>query len=718
MTFKEFEKTFPKSKLLKKMLKKTNWKNKKKINHDTGESYIIQYLNMGIAFDIESSSFYDNGEKRAVMYLWQFAVQDTVIYGRTWGEFKELMEMLSILLHLDINRRILVYIHNLNYEYQWFRFKFNWVDLFAREDRRPMYAVTDFGVEFRCSWLLTGKKLDDVGEEVGKKKLKEQMNYDIIRTPETPLDEETLEYGMRDVEILTSLIENKIKEDGDITKIPLTKTGYVRNYVRKHCLYTNGRPNKSYQNMIKNLTMELPEYKLATEAYLGAFTHASNLNSGIAFGLMDNLNSFDFTSSYPAVICQKFGYPIGKGRRIFPKNEDELINYGKHYCTISRVTLHKLKSTFEYEHIISYSRCIECEGEILDNGRIVSADRITISVSEIDLFWIKRFYEYEYMDIGTTYLYKRGYLPKEIIECTLELYRKKTELKGVSGCEEEYRCGKEMLNSLYGMMCLAIITDQIEYVDDWVTNKVSDSPLMMLEQLESDNNSKSRFTFYLWGLYITAWARSNLYEAIYELKGDYLYSDTDSVKIKNYIKHKDFFENYNKKSDKEIENCLKYYGLDTKLYRPKNKYGEEKPLGWWDEEGEMLYFKALRSKAYIYKKMTKTKENGEEVIKPMWHLTVAGTGKDSTMKYIEEKHKTDEAILEAFADGLEIPAENTGKLTHTYIDCKTEGEVTDYLGNTYHYQEDSSIHMEKCGYEISLGDYADWLLGIQKYVKQ
>lgn len=725
MFFEEFKKSFQKSKLFKKMLRKTNWKNKKKFNPDTNESYTIQYLNMGIGFDIETSSWKNScGEKLACMYLWQFAIQDTVILGREWKEFKELMDLLSSSLSLSYNRRIIIYIHNMNYEYQWFRLKFNWVDVFAREERRPMYGVTDTGLEFRCSWLLTGKNLESVGKDVGVKKLKEEMNYDLLRTPITPLEDNVLDYGENDVLILTTLIENKIKEDGDITKIPLTKTGYVRQYVRRNCLYTNGKPNKAYQNLIKNLKMETAEYKLATEAYLGAFTHAANTNSGRSFGVSDKLRSFDFTSSYPAVVCQKCGYPMGAGRRVFPKNRKELESKMECYCTITRVTFHNFKSIFPWEHTISSSRCISMTDAEIDNGRIVSAKEITMSISEIDYYWIKKFYDFDdEIYIGTTYIYKRGYLPKEIISAFLHFYKMKTELKDVTnaeqpGAEEDYKYYKELLNSAYGMMCLAVVTDEIEYDDEWTKKKISEHPELMMEQLEKDNNSNSRFTFYLWGLYITAWARSNLYTAIYRLKGDYLYSDTDSVKIKNWEKYKKYFEDYNKNSDMEIERCLKFHGLDVNLYRPKNKYGKEKPLGHWDDEGDMIYFKALRSKAYIYKKMTKTKENGEEVIKPMWHLTVAGTGKDSSMKYIENTYKTDKEILKNFCDGLEIPCENTGKLTHTYIDEHIDGEVTDYLGNTYHFTEDSAIHMEKCAYKITLGAYADWLIGIQNDIKQ
>ena len=49
---------------------------------------VTYYYNIPCAFDIEVSSFYYNGEKRACMYIWQFGILNWVTYGRTWEEYK------------------------------------------------------------------------------------------------------------------------------------------------------------------------------------------------------------------------------------------------------------------------------------------------------------------------------------------------------------------------------------------------------------------------------------------------------------------------------------------------------------------------------------------------------------------------------------------------------------------------------------------------------
>ena len=47
----------------------------------------ISYFNIPCAFDIETSSFYNNGEKVAIMYIWMLSINGYIILGRTWEDF-------------------------------------------------------------------------------------------------------------------------------------------------------------------------------------------------------------------------------------------------------------------------------------------------------------------------------------------------------------------------------------------------------------------------------------------------------------------------------------------------------------------------------------------------------------------------------------------------------------------------------------------------------
>lgn len=283
----------------------------------------IEWYNVPAAFDIEVTSFYKNGihdsdMKRAIMYHWQFGIYDWVVFGRTWEEYEEFTKVLSMVLGLNSERRLIVYVHNLPYEFQFMRKRFNWDKVFLLEDRKPVYALTN-GLEYRCSLKLSGgKSLANVGRDLLKhsvRKLSGDLDYEVLRTPETPLTDSERAYCENDILVVTAYIAEKIEQDGDITRIPLTNTGYVRSYCRKKC-YSNYR---TYRNMITQLTIEPDEYSQLKQAFMGGHVHA---NANYVKKVLHNVSSYDFKSSYPAVMCMN-KFPMTKGRRIEGVLSDE-----------------------------------------------------------------------------------------------------------------------------------------------------------------------------------------------------------------------------------------------------------------------------------------------------------------------------------------------------------------------------------------------------------
>ena len=77
--------------------------------------------NVCSAFDIEASSFYENNEKRCCMYAWVFGLNGRCIRGRTWQEFIDVTNKLSKVYNLSPEQRLVIYVHNLSYEFQWFK---------------------------------------------------------------------------------------------------------------------------------------------------------------------------------------------------------------------------------------------------------------------------------------------------------------------------------------------------------------------------------------------------------------------------------------------------------------------------------------------------------------------------------------------------------------------------------------------------------------------
>ena len=123
------------------------------------------------------------------------------------------------------------------------------------------------------------------------------MDYNLIRHSKTPLSEKEWGYIINDALVVMAHIQEEIERLGDITKLPITKTGYVRNLCKEKCLKGDNRFD--YVKLMRGLQLSVDEYKQLKRAYTGGFTHA---NINYVDKIISNVHSYDFSSSYPAVI--------------------------------------------------------------------------------------------------------------------------------------------------------------------------------------------------------------------------------------------------------------------------------------------------------------------------------------------------------------------------------------------------------------------------------
>lgn len=640
----------------------------------------ISYYNVPAAFDIEVSSFYQYGEKKASMYVWQFGILNWVTVGRTWSEFNSFISVLSTILDLSTDKRLIVYVQNFGYEFQFIRKRFNWDKIFFLEERRPVYAITG-GIEFRCSWKLSSKSLEKMGDDLQKYKCRKKvgdLDYQLIRTSVTPLTDKELGYCEDDIRVILSYIQEKIEQDGDITRIPLTNTGYVRNYCRKSCF----RKYKNYMNLMSVLTIDADEYSQLKRTFSGGFTHASAKYSG---KILKNVGSFDFTSSYPAVmLLEKF--PMSKAKLIERiSSTDELKYYLNNYCCMMDITMYNVEPKVSFDHPISYSKLAASLNVVQDNGRVVTAESISLSCTEVDFLVYCKFYRFSSITVHKMRIYQKAYLPKPFVLSILKLYKDKTVLKGVEEEYINYMISKGMLNAAYGMAVTDIVRDEILYEDDeYISNKPD-----INQALDKYNQSKKRFLFYPWGVWVTSYARRNLFTGIYNCADDYVYADTDSIKILNPNEHMDYIDEYNQNIMRKIAKVAEFHNIDPNEFSPLNQKGKRKTIGVWDFEGIYDEFKTIGAKRYMYREGDK------------YSLTVAGVNKKKAMEYIQ---KTYNNPFDGLNDGLKVPSEYSGRLTHTYFDEECSGYVTDYLGNVGHFHELSYIHMEPSDYELTLSE--------------
>ena len=678
----------------------TCWKGKK------------HYYDIPASFDIETTNYVENGVKKACMYTWSFCICGWCVTGRTWEEWLECLDILHRRLDTNDQKILIIYVHNLDFEFQWMRKWLEWESVFALDQRRPCYARTKTGIEFRCSYILSGASLEYVGNNLQKYKIRKlvgSLDYSLPRHSGTFLTEEERSYSINDVRVVCAYIQEKIEHDGSLASVQLTKTGYVRKYIRDVCMPRGKRGRRSrdtlnYMSLMRSLKIQPPEYLIQRDAFAGGYTHAAPAH---VMQHLYKVRSKDLTSAYPSAMIA-FRYPMSSGQRIKIESAEHFRKMLTRYCCIFRL---RLKGVAIREGVpdcpISASKCQRIDPEaVINNGRVAFADYLEIAITEVDFNIFERYYTWDSMEVGEFWIYRRGYLPKPIIEAVLHFYENKTQYKDVPEKAVEYALSKELLNSTYGCICTDILRDEQVYGDEWEDPVPPD----LDEALKRYNNSRKRFLFYPWAVYVTAYVRMIiLMKAMLPLGDDQVYSDTDSVKYLNAERHEKIFEDYNEWITMMINKALDYHRIPRSRACPVTSKGKPKPLGVFDDEGDYDEFKTLGAKRYMVKKPGALKV-GDRVFDIS--ITVSGVNKRSAVPWMIDSGLDP---FEMFNNGLEIPAEHSGKLTHFYIDNEVQGVLTDYLGEPRRIYERSCVHLAPAEYCMSISvAYLKYLKGFRE----
>lgn len=678
------------------------------------------FYNVACSFDIETTSFFekenrqitsnqwarltektqDTYTKKACMWVWMFGINGVVFYGRTWSEFTSFCHTLSIALKLSGTKQLIVYVHNLSFEFQWIKGLFTWDNVFATEIREPLYAITNEGICFKCSYRLTDKSLEKLGEGLIKypiKKMVGDLDYDKLRHSQTEITEPEAGYCRNDVKVVMAYIQEQIEQEKYIHYIPLTKTGYIRRYIRNLCFthpsgdYKKTKTKKwKYYNEMRCMQLSVKTYDMLLDATQGGFAHANPFYYNVK---LQDIMSMDLSSAYPGHMVGCY-YPMSTPKRRKLTSTEQVKMYLRNYCCLFTIELFDIKPIFKGDSYIQAAKCHILEGARINNGRVYSADHLSITITELDFFIMKDWYTW---DTSKTLIYDfytmiKGYLPYDLITGVLKLFKDKTSLKNVPGREYEYMLSKEMLNSCYGM-CLTKIWHEEIILDKNNNWKIKEGGETKEAAIVKYNAAFQRFLFFAWGTWVTAHTRRTITKAIQEIgEEDYLYSDTDSIKFLHPEKHLDMFKRLNKDITARIESTLRYYKMDKDKMFAATQDGKIKQLGIFEVDGIYKEFKTLGAKRYMY-----TDDTGI-------HITVAGLSKKKGGEYIKRKYKDP---YKAFTDKLNVPALETGKLTHTYIDTSFTGFLKDYNGLTASYTELSAVHLAPCEFNMSISNIYD-----------
>lgn len=701
------------------------------------------------ALDIETS----HNDDFAWMYLWAFAVDDLIFYGRTIDDLKNFLRRLAARIDLRTDYRLATYIHNAKYDLSFLRCDVSLMskkkaDFIARSRRQIIRCCMEVCYEVRDSAVYSEMPLEMMGEEIGMRKI-DTYDYDLIRTPETPMQDDDLLYVARDVHILTTYYRLQLSEYGGlydtIGDIPLTATGkdrrlismaFTRHDNRSHAhgirkmiyarqlktsWHKQTEPTEWEQKQIQYDTLTLDWLR---KAFFGGYCYCSALYSDTEKKKTEaeQVVSADLDACYAAMMLTK-KYPANRFKPmpvdLYPHTKemlDDMANSRRAYRGMAMLIKMRIKGVKaripDFGFLPSWYRyhCKEKGMEkIKRTGRVASADEMEIVITDVDLRQYLRWYSTKQITIISVLWTEYGLLPMYIRDVIVMLYAQKKQAKkeikskrsaGVATMSDEikYKYKKTMLARMYGVF----VQDPIRMIYEW-DEELHDVKGRGQSQPETMQYSP---VLYQWGVWVAAWARDTLLDMCAKIgtKSDgkgggvwdksLIYCDTDCIRWIDRGEDKQrFLRRYNEKMHDIMERMI-----SPEVYeRIYQDFGVEIPAdtmigcGEWDIEVYDSY-KQLGIKQYA------TIQNGK------FDCTLSGLPKSQT--YFDMYYDNDDKMND-FTSTLVIPAEYTRLKKTVYVDHPMEADVVDCTGTTRHVSSKCSVLLVPTDYRIRDDDVPD-----------
>lgn len=642
--------------------------------------------------------YYRDLEKAAVPYIWMLGIEQDdgsgrAVFGRYFNQLPDLFRELG-----NPETRKIIWVHNLNYEMT-FLFDVLHVitEVVARSCRHPIkFYCPEYNLEFRCSFCLTNMSLKEAAKAYGKtrKESGEKFNYNVMRSPLTHLTRQEMKYCEKDVLALIEIIQYYRELYKHLRHIPLTQTGRIRKELRERVKGTN---------YIKQVRKLVPQNYyvmcLLMRAFWGGYVHACYMTANqIWQGLSD-----DKASAYPADMCS-YRYPMSRFFRITPERAAEMDP--EKWAIMYHARLYGVRCRLINTYIPA-AKMVSVKNAKMDNGRIITADEIEITCTEVDWEIIRRVYDIERIEYIDLWASRKRWLPVQLLDYVLTLYERKTKLKNVAGQEVVYANSKISINGLFGCCVTNVIKQSTELTEtedgyEWTTHALT--PEFIDEKLEALRKSKTNCFSYAWGVWITAYCRRTTWALVEELDPVKVgldkaawYSDTDSVKAPDSQEARDVMQHLNQERERRLREMCEENGLDFERTRPKDPDGVPHPFGAFEVDGEYQEFKTLGCKRYAYRD------------KKGLHLTVSGVRKSTGVKALRGN-------INNFTRDMVYSYKECGKSISLYIDDQQPFDFTDREGNCYHSTQHHSICLYPTTYNLSISDFyaALWERAITK----
>ncbi len=627
------------------------------------------YIDVLSAFDIETTSLPDI--KQAFMYIWQWHFvsldndESLTIYGRYWDQWQDCVRLICETLRPGWY--LVVLDHNLSFEFQYLceYYPFSPDEVFATDARAVVKCSMYDHLEWRCTMRHSNTSLGVYTKQwhvEHPKQSGDEYDYSKIRYPWDPLSDQEMKYALYDVVGLCEAYRAEMDYwKDDLYTIPLTSTGYVRRISKKAWAHVNYLDRRDWMPCLECL-------RLLEEAFRGGDVHGSRYHStpfDYPHAVVNHdVTGYDRASSYPDEIVNN-PMPLGNWYKMSSKKgwisleeiEKFIIKYER--CVLTRVHFQGLElrvPNWEMPYIPK-SKCGYYEDVVEDNGRVLAAKLLSMTITEVDWEIIKREYKWKQVYFSDAWYCRKRFLPEPFVEVVRSFFRDKTLLKGSEpGSLEdiEYHLKKQLLNALYGMAAQHVIKHSIVYLDQPIDgkkfmdqidfeiyqenqNRLQEKRNEMTkiekrqyrEEKEKeivDRHNKNAFLPFSVGVWVTAYARLDLHRAmwiVHQQGGRVLYADTDSVKYLGNVDFSALNDYYKRRSEQRGG-----YADDRK--------GNRHYMGVYEYEYTAQAFSHMGAKKYIYQ-VPPRPEAKSYTERTGFHLTIAGVSKEKGAQELHEK---------------------------------------------------------------------------------
>lgn len=454
----------------------------------------------------------------------------------------------------------------------------------TREQVLYNFTAVWSGVEvtFRDSLKIFPVSAAKLGELYGIKKLRGEWDYDKYRTPETDITPEEWAYVDHDVMIISRALAD------------YRRRGYVEN--TQAAIAYNDRLKKTYPKFKKTWAQCVKkkdyeryrdlfprdirplEYGLHKHLMLGYFGGLSYLNPLYACKDISPAYSYDVHSMYPDKMAN-YPLPVGDPLIIDRPTEDEAWRMIREYpcimCDWEDLTL-ELKSPDHFPALIFSTAS---QTSVRMEGKIIKCKGEYATLTGIDCRIMKS--EYRIISGTVTRLYffksKTGHYKTFVdywmtIKSDADRILKSDDAtpEEMSSARTQRNIAKVMLNASYGKDGTKLLRYPHKTYLDTATDQLE--ARLEVEIAEPEYYLPS-------AIFICAWARWQLWRAVRILRREFIYCDTDSVKVTA--------------AGKALLEASPDFRIDP--YE----------LGTWGYEGEYVTSRFVRQKTYSYEQLNK-----------------------------------------------------------------------------------------------------------------